>query len=105
MRSWGGRFAVLGVGERGSRMVLGLQSCQTGPCIFLRLQVLFRAADGGLRCIVFRRAAGSCARGGGGHDCLPRVAHFLHGRSRTATEQTDNTDQNNDEPRHRVARH
>jgi len=93
---------VLGVGERGGCVVLGLQSCQTGPCIFLRLQVLFRPANGRLRGVVFRRAAGDCARGRSGDDSLPRVAHFLHRRSRLAAEQTDDTDQNNHEPRHRV---
>jgi hypothetical protein len=91
---------MLRVGERGGGMALGMQSRQTGPFILLRLQVLFRAADGRLRCIVFRRAAGGGARGGGGHDCLARVAHFLHRRCRAAAEQTDDTDQNNNEPRH-----
>jgi len=28
----------------------------------------------------------------------PRVAHFLHGRRHSATEQADETDQNNHEP-------
>jgi hypothetical protein len=105
VRSWGGRFGVLGVGERGGGMVLGLQSGQTGPRIFLRLQVRFRSGNGGLRRSVFGRAAAGGAGVGSGHDCLSSVAHFLHGRSRLATEQTDDTDQDNNEPRHRVAGH
>jgi hypothetical protein len=104
--SWGGgRLGVLGVGERGGGMVLGLQSGQTSPRIFLRLQVRFRPGNRGLRRSVFRRTAARSAGIGGGHDGLPRVAHLLHRRSRLAAEQTDDTDQNDNEPRHRVAGH
>ena len=45
---------MLGVGERRRRMMFGLQGRQAGPCIFLRLQVRFRAHNGGLSRIVFR---------------------------------------------------
>jgi hypothetical protein len=105
MRIGGGCFGVLGVGKRNGGMVLGLQSGQTRPCIFLRLQMRFRPGDGCLRCIVFRRTAAGRARRGSGHNGLPGVAHFLHGWSRSAAEQTENTDQDHKEPRHRVAGH
>jgi hypothetical protein len=92
------RFGVLGAGKRGGRMVLGLQGRETGSCIFLCLQVCFRPGNGRLRRIVFRRAAGSCPRRGGGHDSLPRVAHFLDRGTHSAAEQTDDTNQYNNEP-------
>jgi hypothetical protein len=98
VRSGGGRLGVLGIGERGGRMVLGLQCRQTGSFILLCLQVRFRPGDGRLRRSVFRRGAARRAGVGRGHDCLPRVTHFLYGRSGLATEQTDHTDQNNHEP-------
>ena len=105
MRRGDGRLGVLGIGERGGGMVLGLQCGQTGPLVFLRLQVRFRPGNGRLRRSVLRRGATRRAGVGSGHDGLPRVTHFLYRRSGLATEQTDDTDQNNHEPRHRVARH
>jgi hypothetical protein len=93
-----GRLGVLGIGERGGGMVLGLQRRQTGPLVFLRLQVCFRPGNGRLRRSVLRRGGARRAGVGGGYDCLPRIAHFLYRRSRLATEQTDHTDQNNHEP-------
>ncbi len=89
---------MLGVGKRRGVMALGLQRGETRPRIFLRLQVRFRSGNGRLRCMVFRRTTGSCTGGGGGHNRLARVAHFLHRRPHSATEQTDDTDQNNHEP-------
>ena len=89
---------MLGIGERGGGMVLGLQCRQTGSFILLCLQVRFRAGDGRLRRSVLRRAAARCAGVGSGDDRLARIAHFLHRRSRLAAEQTDDTEQNNHEP-------
>ena len=89
---------MLGVGKRRGGMVLGLQRGETGTRVFLRLQVRFRSGNGRLRRIVFRRTAGSCTGGGGGHNRLARVAHFLHRWPYSATQQTDDTDQNNHEP-------
>ncbi len=89
---------MLGVGQRRGGVVLGMQRGETGPRVFLRLQVQFRSGNGRLRCIVFRRTAGSCTGRGGGHNRLARVAHFLYRRPHSATEQTDDTDQNNNEP-------
>ena len=80
MRIGSGRFCVLGIGQRRGGMVLGLQRCETGSLVFLRLQVRFRPGNGGLRCIVLRRATRSGTGGGGGHNCLARVAHFLYRR-------------------------
>ena len=47
-------LGMLGVGERRSCVMLGLQRSETGPRILLRLQVRLRADDGGLRRVVFR---------------------------------------------------
>jgi len=96
---------MLGVGECRSRVMLGLQRSEAGPRIFLRLQVRFRADDGGLSRIIFRRTTATRAGSGGGHDGLASVAHFLHGRPHLAAKQTGNSGENNNEPRHRVARH
>jgi hypothetical protein len=83
-------------------MVLGMQGRETRSRIFLRLQVRFRAGDGGLRSIVFRRTTASRAGSGRSHDGLASVAHLLHGRPYLAAKQTGNSDQNNNEPQHRV---
>jgi len=50
VRRGGGRLGVLvlGIGERGGGVVLGLQCRQTGSFILLCLQVRFRAGDGRL---------------------------------------------------------
>ena len=98
MRRGDGRLSVLGVGERGGGVVLGLQCRQTGSFILLCLQVRFRAGNGRLRCSVLRRVAARGAGVGSGDDCLARIAHFLHRRSRLAAEQADDTEQNNHEP-------
>jgi len=103
--SWCGGFRVLGVRQVNGRVALGLHGSQTGSCILLRLQMRFRSGNRRLRGIIFRRRAAGCAGGRGGNNRLPSVAHFLYGRPRSATQQTGNTDQNNKEARHRVARH
>jgi len=89
---------MLGVGERSGGVVLGLQRSQTGTPVLLSLQVRFRPGNGRLRCIVFRGTAAGCARGGGGDNGLPRIAHFLYRRRRSAAKQTGNPDQNKNEP-------
>jgi len=96
---------MLHVRERRSRVVLGLQRGESGTRIFLRLQMQFRADDGGLRRIVFRRTAAIRTGSSGSHDGLASVAHLLHGRPHLAAKQTGNSDKNNNEPQHRVARH
>jgi len=92
------RFCVLGVGERSSSMVLGLQRSQPSPTELLSLQVRFRSRNGRLRCSVFRGTASGCTGCGGGDNGLPRVAHFLHRRRRSAAKQTGNSDQDKNEP-------
>ena len=96
---------MLGVGESRRGMMFGLQSRQAGSRIFLGLQVSFGADDGGLRGIIFGRTAAGGSGSSRGHDGLASVAHFLHGRSHLAAEQTAKSNQNNNEPQHRVARH
>jgi hypothetical protein len=96
---------VLRTGQRSRRVVLGLQCGETRTLIFLGLQVSFRADDGGLGCVVFRRAPARRARGRSGDDGLAGIAHFLHGRTHPTAKQTGNSHQNNNEPQHRVARH
>ncbi len=98
MRNSHRRFRMLGVGEGGSGVVLGLQRSQASTPVLLGLQVHFSPGNGRLRCIVFRGAAADCARGGGGDNGLPRIAHFLYRRRRSAAKQTGNPDQNKNEP-------
>ena len=92
------RFCVLGVGECRSSMVLGMQRGQSSSTELLSLQVRFRSRNGRLRCSVFRGTAAGCTGGGGGGNGLPRVAHFLHRRRRSAAKQTGNSDQDKNEP-------
>ena len=96
---------MLHVRERRSRVVLGLQRGESGTRIFLRLQMQFRADDGGLRRIVFRRTAAIRTGSSGSHDGLASVAHLLHGRTARATGEAGDTTQDNNEPEHRVPRH
>jgi hypothetical protein len=92
------RFCVLGVGECSSGMVLGLQRSQSSSTELLSLQVRFRSRNGRLRCSVFGGTAAGCTGCGGGDNGLPRVAHFLHRRRRSAAKQTGNSDQDKYEP-------
>ncbi len=65
-------------------VMLGLERGQPRARVFLGIDVLFRARDGGLCGIQIRR----CHLGGTGHACggdrLTRIAHFLHGRARAS---------------------
>jgi hypothetical protein len=98
-------LGMLRIGERRRGMMFGLQCSQARTSIFLCLQVRFRAHYCRLSSIIFRRTTASRARGGGCHDRLASVAHLLHGRPHLAAKQTGNSDQNKNEPSHRVARH
>ena len=89
---------MLGVGERGGGVVLGLQRSQTSTPVLPSLQVRFRPGNGRLRCIVFRGTAAGCACCCGGNNGLPRITHFLYRRRRSAAKQTGNPDQNKYEP-------
>jgi hypothetical protein len=96
---------MLGVGEGRRGVMFGLQGREAGSRKFLRLQMRFCSHDRGLGGIVFGRTATGCAGGGSGHNSLAGIAHFLHRGSHLTAKQTDNSSQNNNEPRHRVARH
>ena len=101
-----GGLCVLGVriGEGGGGVALGFQCCQARAREFLCLQVCLRPGNGGLGSIVIRRCRRRCARGPGGSDGLPSVAHFLHG-SAGASDEAGNTDKYSKEAQHRVHGH
>jgi len=95
---------VIRVGECSGGVTFGFHRCQSSPGELLRLQVLFRASDGGLGGIKIRRCRGRCAGRPRSRDGLPSVAHFLHG-SADASGKPDNTDKYSHEAQHRVRGH
>lgn len=105
MRNGGRRFCVLGVGERSRGMVLGLHRRQSSSPVLLCLQVRLRPCDGCLRRIVFGGTAAGCTRRRSRDNRLASVAHFLYWRRSSAAEQTGDTNQDKNEPRHRMQRH
>jgi len=106
VRQCHGRLCVLGVriGKGGGGMALGLHRRQTGSGEFLRLQVRFRARNGGLGGLEIRRGRGGGACHPSGGDGLPSIAHFLHG-SFGASGEAGYTDKYSDETQHRVVGH
>jgi hypothetical protein len=106
VRQCRGRLCVLGVriGKGGGGVALGFHRRQAGSGEFLRLQVRFRARNGGLGGVEFRRCRGSGAGHPSGGDGLPSIAHFLHG-SFGASGEAGYTDKYSDETQHRVAGH
>jgi hypothetical protein len=92
VRLCGRRLGMLGVRtvEGCGRVALGLICRQAGAGELLRLQVRFRARDGGLGGIIIRRRGGGRTGCAGCSDRLPGVAHFLHGRTR-ATDEAGHT--------------
>jgi hypothetical protein len=97
-----GRLAVLRVriGQGGGGMALGLHRRQTGPRELLRLQMSFGPLDGGLGRVEIRRGRGRRPGHAGRGDGLPRIAHFLHGRTTSASDEVDNTDQYSNKAQH-----
>jgi len=100
------RLGVLGirVGEGSGRMMLGFHRRQPGSSELLRLQVRFRASDGGLSSVEIRRCAGRRTCPPGSRNGLPGVAQFLHGSS-GASEQAGDTDKYGNEAQHRGLGH
>jgi hypothetical protein len=96
---------VLRAGKGRGSVVLRLHRCQPGSAILFGLQMRFRSCNGRLRSGVIGRANPCRAGRGSRHDGLPSIAHFLHRWPRAAAEQTEGTDQDNNEPRHRMPRH
>jgi hypothetical protein len=91
-------------GKGGSGVPLRFQRRQAGPRKFLRLEVRFGARNGGLGGGEIRRRGTGRARGPGGGNGLPGVAHLLHGSSR-ASDEAGNTDKYSEEAQHRVMGH
>lgn len=98
-------LGMLRVGECRRRVMLGLQCSEPRSRVLLRLQMRFGTDDRGLSGVIFGRTAACRPGGGGRHDGLAGIAHLLHGRPHLAAKQTGNSDKNNNEPQHRVARH
>ena len=99
------RFSVLGVGERHRRMVFGLLCRQSSAAVLLCLQVRFCSCNRRLRRIEFGGTASGRTRRRSCDNRLASVAHFLYWRRSSAAEQTGDTDQDKNEPRHRMQRH
>lgn len=91
-------------GESGCSVALGFHGGHAGPRELLRLQVCFSTHDVRLGCGEIRRCyTGRAGRLGCG-DCLPSVAHLLHG-SPGASDHAGHTDEYSKEAQHRVRGH